>query len=151
LLAAGKQDEALAEIKACEQISPGNIDLAEDMVPLLKAKGFAAEADALYERAYAVHAPLAKKYPESPALRNNVAWLSAVSHQRLDEALLNAQKAVELSPATASYLDTLAEVHFHKGDRPKAVEHAKRALELVPGNKLFVERLTHFENDPLPK
>lgn len=150
LLAAGKKDEALAEIKLAEQIAPGNIDLAEDLVPLLKAQGLSAEADALYERAYAIHAPLAQKFPESPALRNNVAWLSAVSHQRLDEALTNAQKAVELAPKIPSYLDTLAEVHFHQGNRPKAVEFAKQALELTPGNKLFAQRLTHFENDPLP-
>ncbi|MCE9528385.1 MAG: hypothetical protein K8R36_20265 [Planctomycetales bacterium] len=151
LLEAGKKDEALAEMKLCEQISPGNIDLAEDMVPLLKAKGFAAEADALYQRAYAVHAPLAEKFPLSPALCNNVAWLCAVSHQRLDEALTHAQKAVELSPNTSSYLDTLAEVHFHQGDRVKAVEYGKKVLELAPNNKLFAERLKHFENDPLPK
>jgi tetratricopeptide (TPR) repeat protein len=151
LLEAGKKDEALAEMKLCEQISPGNIDLAEDMVPLLKAKGFADEADALYQRAYAVHGPLAEKFPDSPALRNNVAWLCAVSHQRLDEALTHAQKAVELSPNAPSYLDTLAEVHFHKGDRPKAVEFAKKVLELAPSNKLFAERLKHFESDPLPK
>ena len=138
-------------MKLCEQIAPGNIDLAEDMVPLLKAKGFAAEADALYERAYAIHAPLAQKFPESPSLRNNVAWLSAVSHQRLDEALVHAQKAVELSPSGPNYLDTLAEVYFQKGDRPKAVEYAKKVLELAPSNKLFAERLQHFENDPLPK
>lgn len=151
LLAAGKKEEAIAEIKLAEQISPGNIDLAEDLVPLLKANGLAAEAAALYERAYAVHAPLAQKFPESPALRNNVAWLSAVSHQRLDEALTNAQKAVELAPKTPSYLDTLAEVHFHKGDRPQAVTFAKQALELVPANRLFAERLKHFETDPLPE
>jgi tetratricopeptide (TPR) repeat protein len=151
LLEAGKKDEALAEMKLCEQIAPGNIDLAEDMVPLLKAKGFAAEADDLYERAYAIHAPLAQKFPESPSLRNNVAWLSAISHQRLDEALVHAQKAVELSPSGPNYLDTLAEVYFQKGERPKAVEYAKKVLELAPSNKLFAERLKHFENDPLPK
>ncbi|MBC7854057.1 MAG: tetratricopeptide repeat protein, partial [Pirellulaceae bacterium] len=106
---------------------------------------------ALYERAYAVHAPLAQKFPDSAPCRNNVAWLSAVCHQRLDEALVHAQKAVELSPSTSSYLDTLAEVHFQKGDRPKAIEYAKNVLELAPGNKLFAERLNHFENDPLPK
>ncbi|MFN0017409.1 MAG: hypothetical protein ACKVP0_04060 [Pirellulaceae bacterium] len=151
LLEAGKKDEALVEMKLCEQISPGNIDLAEDMVPLLKAKGFAADADVLYQRAYAVHASLAQKFPESPALRNNVAWLCAVSHQRLEEALTHAQKAVELSPNAPSYLDTLAEVHFHQGDRAKAVEFGKKVLELAPSNKLFAERLKHFENDPLPK
>ena len=151
LLEAGKKDEALAEIKLCEQIAPGNIDLAEDLVPLLKAKGFAAEAAALYERAYAVHAPLAQKFPESPSLRNNVAWLNAISHERLDEALAHAQKAVELSPKASSYLDTLAEVYFQRGDRPKAVEYGKQVLDLAPGNKLFAERLKHFENDPLPK
>lgn len=151
LLAAGKKDEAVAEVKLCESISPGNIDLAEDLVPLLQAQGFAAEADALYERAYAVHAPLAQKFPDSAPCRNNVAWLSAVCHQRLEEALAHAQKAVELAPNTPSYLDTLAEVHFQKGDRPKAIEFAKKVLELAPSNKLFAERLKHFENDPLPK
>lgn len=150
LLEAGKKDEALAEMKLCEQIAPGNIDLAEDLVPILKDKGFTKDASALYERAYAIHAPLAEKFPESPACRNNVAWLSAVCHERLDEALAHAQKAVELAPHTASYVDTLAEVHFQKGDRPKAIEFGRQVLKLAPGNKLFAERLKHFENDPLP-
>jgi len=148
---AGKKEEALAEMKLCEQISPGNLDMAEDLIPLFKAKGFAAEAAALYERAYAVHAPLAEKYPASPPLRNNIAWLLAISHERLDEALAHAQKAVELSPKSASYLDTLAEVHFQKGDRAKAVEYGKQVLALAPKNKLFADRLKHFENDPLPQ
>ena len=151
LLKADNKDAALAEMRLCEQIAPGNIDLAEDLVPLLKAKGFTAEANALYERTYAVHAPLAQKYPESPSLRNNVAWLSAVCHQRLEEALVHAQKAVELSPNSPSYFDTLAEVYFQTGDRAKAIEYGKRVLELAPRNKLFAERLQHFENDPLPK
>jgi tetratricopeptide (TPR) repeat protein len=151
LLSAGKKDEALAEIKLCESISPGNIDLVEDLVPLLQAQGLAAEASALYERAYAIHAPLAQKFPASAPCRNNVAWLSAVCHQRLEEALAHAQKAVELSPKAPSYLDTLAEVYFQQGNRPKAIEYGKQVLELAPGNKLFAQRLKHFEIDPLPK
>ena len=80
---------------------------------------------------------------------NNAAWLCARSQRKLDEALALIQKALALTPEEAAYHDTLAEVHFQRGDREAAVAAAKKCVELAPDNKLFATRLKHFESDEL--
>jgi Tfp pilus assembly protein PilF len=80
---------------------------------------------------------------------NNAAWLCARSQRKLDEALALATKATELAPTEASYQDTLAEVHFQRGDRAPAVAAAERAAERSPLSKLFAARLKHFQEDEL--
>jgi tetratricopeptide (TPR) repeat protein len=80
---------------------------------------------------------------------NNTAWLCARSQRRLDDALELSQKALALAPSEAAYHDTLAEVQFQRGERAAAVAAAKKALELAPGNVLFIKRLKHFEQDEL--
>jgi predicted Zn-dependent protease len=60
-----------------------------------------------------------------------------------------AEKAVALAPDEAAYQDTLAEVHFQRGDRQAAVAAAKKCVAIVPGNPIFAKRLKHFENDEL--
>ncbi len=69
----------------------------------------------------------------------------------MNEALDHAEKAVQLSPQNAGHLDTLAEVHFRRGDRDAAIRHARRAIELDPLNDTFKNQLNRFKNDPLPR
>jgi tetratricopeptide (TPR) repeat protein len=80
---------------------------------------------------------------------NNAAWLCTRTQRKLDEALALAEKAVVLAPDEAAYQDTLAEVHFQRGDRQAAVAAAKKCVAMVPGNLMFATRLKHFENDEL--
>jgi hypothetical protein len=51
---------------------------------------------------------------------------------------------VTLEPNIAGYLDTLAEVHFRRGDAAKAVEFAQRCLELDPRNTNYQQQLERF-------
>jgi Tfp pilus assembly protein PilF len=130
LLAAGKLDDARKEIHAALAVHPGSIDLAIGLVPELTKAGHKKDADELYERVVAVHEGLCKQYPDSPWSRNNTAWLCVRCRRDLDAALAHAQKAVQLEPDNAAYLDTLAEVHFQKGDKAKALELIKKCVEL---------------------
>ena len=63
-------------------------------------------------------------------------------------ALAHAEKAVELAPNNAGYLDTLAEVLFQHGD--KAVAAEKRAIELDPKKPYFRKQLRRLEEAILP-
>ena len=72
-------------------------------------------------------------------------------HRRLDDALQHALRAVELDPDHAAYLDTLAEAHFHLGDRDAAVRHSRRAAERRPQDTTLQEQLRRFEQAPLPE
>jgi hypothetical protein len=60
-----------------------------------------------------------------------------------------ATRAVEAAPDESAYQDTLAEVHFQRGDRAAAVAAAKKCVEIAPDNKMFAERLKHFQEDEL--
>jgi tetratricopeptide (TPR) repeat protein len=92
-----------------------------------------------------------QRYPRSALLHNNLAWVSARCHRRLDNALQHALRAVELDPDNAAYLDTLAEAHFHLGDRDAAVRHSRRAVELQPQDATLKEQFRRFEQAPLPE
>jgi predicted Zn-dependent protease len=77
-------------------------------------------------------------------VHNNIAWLCAVTHRRLDNGLKHAQRAVELKPDSPVFLDTLAEVQFQGGQRQKAIEMIKKAIQLSP-DQYFKAQLKRFE------
>jgi tetratricopeptide (TPR) repeat protein len=146
-LVEGKADEMLSELGRCERLLPGDVRLIVEFAPKLDKAGQGDAADLLLAQAFNVHHQVCDDFPKSATYLNNTAWLCARSQRRLDDALDLAQKALALAPSEAAYYDTLAEVHFQRGDRDAAVAAAKKALELAPGNVLFVKRLKHFEQD----
>ncbi len=146
-LAAGQPQAAAAELDRCEKLLPGDVRLSVDLAPQLDAAGMKAIADQVFERALGAHRRVLADYPESPTYLNNAAWIAARGQRRLDEALDLAQRAVKVGPDEASYHDTLAEVHFQRGDRELAVISAQKAALLSPHSKLFARRLKHFQED----
>ena len=148
-LAEGKTDEMLAELARCDKLLPGDVRLIVELVPKLDQAGQRDAADLLFAQAFGVHHGVCDEFATSATYLNNTAWLAARSQRKLDEALELANKALALAPAEAAYHDTLAEVHFQRGDREAAVAAAKKALELAPANVLFAQRLKHFETSEL--
>lgn len=149
LLATGRFDEARPEIDTCLALLPGDVELPVAAVPALTRHGRKAEADALYARVAAVHERVCADYPRCAASHNELAWLAARCRRDLDNALGHARKAAELGPRQASYLDTLAEVHFQRGDRERAVELMKKCLALEPKKEFYRRQLRRFEaGDP---
>lgn len=69
--------------------------------------------------------------PDSPIAANNLAWLIAENtNGNLDEALTLAQTAVNQSPKTPEFFDTLGWVYYKKGLYSPAVEQMKKAVVL---------------------
>jgi tetratricopeptide (TPR) repeat protein len=151
LLAAGDKAGAVTELKHCEQLLPGSIKLVEELLPLLRKAELTDEADDLVENCFQVYAQAVQQFPESANLHNQAAWVAAIAGHRLDDALPLAEEAVRLAPENAAYADTLAEVHFARGDRDKAIEWSRRSLALDPDSKLHAERLESFKTRELPK
>jgi tetratricopeptide (TPR) repeat protein len=149
-LAQGDQAAALKLLTQCEALQPGEIKLVEEFVPLLRKAGLEKEADKLFENCFHVYQQLVKEYPDSANLHNQAAWVAAISVRRLDEALLLAERAVQLAPDSPSYLDTLAEVHFARGNRELALEWARKSAVLDPGSKFYEDRLQSFAKRDLP-
>jgi len=117
-------------------------------VPLLEKSGRKQAADNLFAKVFMHREQLCADFPRSAQQHTELACLSARCRRQLDKALTHAQKAVALDPKSASYLDTLAEVYFQRGDQAKAIELMRRCLELdlSPGQGDFYRRqLKRFE------
>ncbi|MBX3351928.1 MAG: redoxin family protein [Phycisphaeraceae bacterium] len=85
---------------------------------------------------------------------NGLAWFivdsKAIETRDLDLAMAAATRASELTGGTnASILDTLAHVHYRKGDRAKAIEVQKKAIENAPNpreRQQLQDTLARFES-----
>lgn len=130
---------------------PGQTSVVEDLVPQLQQLECNDAAGALFDRVREHYRAALADFPESADLHNNLAWLSARCQRQLDEAFDHAQRAVDLRPHRPGYIDTLAEVHFHRGDRDEAVRLSEQSISLAPANATFQKQLERFRNDPLPE
>ncbi len=149
LLAAGKHQEACRHIELALTICPGNANVAAALVPALERCGRKKDADALFDRCAEPHEKTCRDYPRCAESHNSLAWMSACCRRNLDTALQHARKAVELAPTHANYLDTLAEVHFQRGEKDKAIAAVKRAIELAPKKSYYRKQLKRLEaGDP---
>ena len=143
-------DVAASELELAQRPLPGDSPIVEEFVPLLDAAGQTALADAAVDRLVQHYQTASEKFPGVASLHNNIAWTAARCHRRLDEALAHAEKAVALTPDNAGHVDTLAEVHFHLGDRDKAIHFSQRSIELRPGDPSLARQLQRFRDEPLP-
>jgi tetratricopeptide (TPR) repeat protein len=145
LVAAGRVEEARKEAQAILELSPGRVELAIELVPELTKRGQKKEADELFNRILAVHEGLCKQYPDSAWAHNNVAWLCARCRRNLDTGLEHARKAVTLEPESAGPLDTLAEVHFQRGEKDKALEASRKSTRLSPTFPYFRQQCERIQ------
>ncbi|MCA9161789.1 MAG: hypothetical protein KDA62_02375 [Planctomycetales bacterium] len=149
LLAAGKNEAALAELKLAHAALPGGIQLAEDLFHQFDAAGMREAIDPLFNQTYSLYVELCEDYPETASHHNNLAWLAARCDRQLDAALTHAEQAVKLAPESMAYLDTLAEVHFRRGDTSQAIELAEKCLAAEPNNTHFQTQLKRFRGEPV--
>jgi tetratricopeptide (TPR) repeat protein len=145
LMAAGRIDEALREANRCLEELPGEVDVPILLSPGLEKAGRKKEATVLFARVNGVLLDVCKDYPKCSWAHNSVAWLSACCGRDLDQGLTHAQRAVELEPNVAGYRDTLAEVYFQRGDKAKAAEAQKKAIELDPKKPYYAKQLKRIE------
>jgi hypothetical protein len=150
LIAQGKVKEALAEMDLCLAALPGDIDSSIHVVPALDKRGKQKEATGLFDRVFRHYAKVCKANPKSAQLYNSAAWLAVCCRRRLDDALAYANKAVGLSPRTAAYLDTVAEVHYQRGDKATALKLMKKCRELDPGSDYYRKQIRRFQKEGPP-
>lgn len=149
-LDAGRWEAAERHVQQALTALPGETDVSEELVPRLEQAGRKEQADGLFQRVFGVYSEAVQAYPGCALLHNNLAWTAARCGRRLEEAQRHADRAIELAPDNASYLDTLAEVCFQRGDRQSALRHSRRALELRPDDETLQQQLKRFEQNPLP-
>ncbi|HYT90187.1 MAG TPA: tetratricopeptide repeat protein, partial [Gemmataceae bacterium] len=149
LLAAGDTAGAWKEIETALSLLPGDAELPITLVPELLKRGEKRRADELFERVAELYERQCKEYPRDGGAHNAFAWLAARCRRQLDRAMGHAQEAVRLAPDSAGYLDTLAEVHFQRGEQAEALRLMRRCVELAPAREYYRRQLKRIEaGDP---
>ncbi|MDB5311979.1 MAG: hypothetical protein JWO38_6181, partial [Gemmataceae bacterium] len=149
LLAAGKVGEAMDRARECLDITPGHVELATGMVPDLDHLGRVKEADELFGRVWKAYQKVLADYPESPSARNALAALGAGCRRELDRSLGYAKEAVEATPESAVFRETLAEVHFRRGERAAAMAIMTKLASEYPRSRLYRRQLSRYKSGDL--
>lgn len=142
--------EALHQARWALAALPGDTEMVQHLITDLEEKGDNDAADQLHDSVRQHYLESLQQFPASAHLHNELAWHNARSHRDLDEALEHARRAVEIRPRHGGHIDTLAEVHFQRGERERAIELSQQSLEFAPANENFRRQLDRFRNDPLP-
>ena len=121
------------------------MSIPEAFVPRLDEAGKTEAADELFTRSYELIDETCEMFPNSALHHNNAAWLAARCKRRLDDALAHINRALELVPNQAQYIDTLGEVYFQQGKIDLAIDCAKQCIELEPKTAFYQKQLTRFQ------
>ncbi|MFO0899194.1 MAG: hypothetical protein U0836_17350 [Pirellulales bacterium] len=85
-----------------------------------------------------------ERMPQDHQGYNQLAWLLANTGGDAQEAITLSHRSLELSPDTASYLDTLAHCYAAHHEFDNAVKYQSRAAELDPHSGLIRKKLEVF-------
>ena len=138
---------AAAATKGAFVHQPSDPTLSEEVFPALDKLGQQSAVDEMFARAFDLNVSTCDLFPDDPQAHNSLAWLAARSNRKLDDALTHAQRAVELDPDSAAYIDTLAEAYFAKGDRAKAIGLSEKAVALMPDDEELQGQLKRFKGE----
>lgn len=141
---------AQRELDAATALAPNDVRLVEHLAMFFDQARQAEIMNRLFERTAGHFEQMIEKFPNGPEFHNNLAWMSARSHRRLEDARKWSERATQLAPDEPNYLDTLAEVHFHLGNRDEAIRHSRRCLELAPRDATLRKQAERFAKAPLP-
>lgn len=127
-----------------------DLALADHYFAPMRVAGLVKIHDEAFERLWRNLDARIAGYPQSDNTRNSAAWLAARANRRLDQAEAHLAKALETYPRQAAYLDTMAEVHFARGDRAKALEFSHRSIEEEGKDLQLVRQHERFKSGPFP-
>jgi len=96
---------------------------------ILAALGNAHAALDKWESAYQYYDESLEINPENAGVLNNYAYYLSLQNKALKRAEQMAQKALELDPQNASYLDTMGWVYYQQGAYKKAEKYIHDALQ----------------------
>jgi tetratricopeptide (TPR) repeat protein len=148
---AKQPQQALALLRDCHQSLMADASLADQFFPALRLIGAKEQHDAWFEESWQALMKNRDRFPQDDNVRNSAAWLAARAMKRLDDAQKESTEALRLRPNQAAYLDTMAEIHFARGNREKAVEWSKKAITSEPGATPLREQYYRFLKEPFPK
>ncbi len=148
-----KTDRAgsIAMLQKCHEMSPNDGSLADDFFPALRRVGLIKEHDDWFKISWDRLTAVLTRFPNSDNTCNTAGWLAGRAQRNLDQAEKLVAKALALNPDQSAYLDTMAEIHFAKGQREQALEWSAKAVNFKPGNSQLRRQHERFRTSPLPR
>lgn len=145
-------DAAAAERRMEEsfRLRPTDPSLADYFFPALRKAGLDELHDRWFARTWAILDEVTRRFPDGANSKNTAAWTASRANRRLDEAERMLARALELSPGTPAYLDTMAEIHFARGDRGTALEWSMKAVGQSPGMLTITRQYERFRVGEFP-
>lgn len=138
----GYQYQAMVAAKLQAQ----DIEMVCKCYPLLLKAGKPELAEELYSKYQVAMLAQLERWPDDSTALNNLAWMYAQCDRQLDDAARLSQRAVELAPSSAVFLDTLGEVQFRQGDLDEALETMRQCIRLDPRERHYRENLVRYQS-----
>lgn len=127
-----------------QRLQPQDIEMAVQCVPKLLKEEQRDLANEMFDSYEANMLKQIETWPNDATALNNLAWMYSQCDRKLDEALPLSEKAVALAPHSATFLDTLAEVHFRRGDIDEAIKLMQQCIRIDPRDLHYRQNLDRF-------
>ncbi len=123
----GKFDEAIACFRKAMQLDPNSEQARVNLVATLNQQG-------KFDEGLAVCREVVKRNPKSAVALNSLAWALATCADRTlrnpTEAVMHAEKAVELAPQDGNNWNTLGVAQYRAGDWIAATKSLQKSMQL---------------------
>ncbi|MGL4398654.1 MAG: hypothetical protein ACRCXD_02190 [Luteolibacter sp.] len=145
------RSKAIAILAKSHASLPSDGSLADDFFPAVRKSGLIKEHDEWFKITWDFMSAVLREFPNSDNTCNTAAWLASRACRNLDPAEKLLQHALALNPEQPPYLDTMAEIHFAKGNRAKAIEWSSDAINFMPLDIMLRRQHHRFQSAPLPR
>lgn len=145
------RSSAISILEKCHRAFASDGSLADFFFPSLRRVGLVKEHDEWFRQSWDLMEKIIESHPGSENTRNTAAWFASRAVRKLDEAEKHLAKALAANPGQPAYLDTMAEIQFARGNRKKALEWSKLAVNYLPNDSQLRRQQERFRSEPLPK
>ncbi|MDX1679102.1 MAG: hypothetical protein R3242_00090 [Akkermansiaceae bacterium] len=142
---------AIAILAKCHENHMTDGVLADFFFPVLRVAGLQEQHNQWFDASWEKLTRVIELFPDSANTCNAAGWFASRAQRELKAAEGIQKRALELSPDQAAYLDTMAEIHFAKGNREEALRWSNKAIFHAPVDTELRRQYHHFANDPLPR
>lgn len=147
---AGDFTAASRHIRVGRKLQPQDIEMVVQCYPRLIQAGQTEMASQLFDEFESSLLQQLQQWPSDAMASNNLAWMYARCDRKLDEALELAYRATSLSPRSAIYLDTVAEIQYRLGQPQQAIATVQDCLRLEPRDQHYQDNLQRFQTPHQP-
>ena len=113
----------------------------ESDIKSLSIMGYIAYQEKEYDTAIDYYTKIIGLDGENANAYNSLGVIYIESGENIDKGIAVCERALELIPKSAAYLDSIGWGYYKKGDETRAMEYLKQAFELAPDNMDIKEHL----------